>query len=81
VWTGTEGVCGRGAGDGATVVPGVCEGGGAAGAEQSGSSGGETNADPLMGERSERIYWVDKLVGQPGRDPIVWFAIGLKDTL
>jgi len=34
-----------------------------------------------MGERSERIYWVDKLVGQPGRDPIVWFAIGLKDTL
>lgn len=81
MWTGTEGVCGRGAGDGPTVLPGVCEGGGAAVAEQSGSSGGEVNADPLMGEGSERMYRGDKLVGQPGRDPIVRFAVRLNDTL
>lgn len=34
-----------------------------------------------MGEGSERMYWGDKLVGQPGRDPIVRFAVRMNDTL
>lgn len=34
-----------------------------------------------MGEGSERMYWRGKLVGQPGRDPIVRFTVRLNDTL